>query len=235
LTAILSIEQSYESSGVHSTKTEILARLKRSHGATVDELSSSLGLAPMTIRQHLTALERDGAVSAQEVRRPNGGRPHFLYRLTEDGHRRISAGYDRLLALLVQQAGDLDTTASADPDARRRVLFQRSASALADRYRSETVALPLRARAERIVQILQEHGGFAEWHDLGEGIELRDFNCAFRSMVSRSGPCDWHQTFISRMLDAEVEAAPPEGCDDCCRYIIPARAIAPTTNGSSPT
>ena len=89
---------------MHSTKTDILALLKRNDGATVDEISSALGLAPMTVRQHLTALERDALVSGQEVRRPTG-RPHFRFRLTEDGHRRVSDGYDRLLALLVTAAG----------------------------------------------------------------------------------------------------------------------------------
>ena len=219
---------------MHSTKTEILARLKRSHGATVDELSSSLGLAPMTIRQHLTALERDGAVSAREVRRPNGGRPHYLYSLTDDGHRRISAGYDRLVALLVREAGQCDVS-SADPDARRRLLFQRTALSLADRYRSETIALSGQARVERLAQILREHGGFADWHDAGGAFELRDFNCVFRATVGHDGPCDWHETFLSSILELEVEAAPTEGCADCCTYIIPARLTPPGTNGSTPS
>ena len=44
---------------MHSTKNEILALLKRSDGASVEELSTALGFASMTVRQHLTALERD--------------------------------------------------------------------------------------------------------------------------------------------------------------------------------
>jgi len=54
---------------MHSTKTEILAHLKRNDGSTVDGIASSLNLAPMTVRQHLMALERDGMVRAEEVRR----------------------------------------------------------------------------------------------------------------------------------------------------------------------
>jgi len=36
---------------MHSTKTEILTLLKRSDGATVDDLSTSIGLASMTVRR----------------------------------------------------------------------------------------------------------------------------------------------------------------------------------------
>ena len=106
---------------MHATKTEILARLKRTDNASVDELSSALGLAPMTVRQHLTALERDALVHAEEVRRP-AGRPQFRYSLTDEGHRAVAEGYDRLVALLIEQAGALDPLelVGATPDGRRR-------------------------------------------------------------------------------------------------------------------
>ena len=90
---------------MHSTKTEILAHLKRHDGSTVDGIASSLNLAPMTVRQHLTALERDGAVQAsRRCVAPPAARTSS-YRLTAEGHRRVSDGYDRLLALLVEQVG----------------------------------------------------------------------------------------------------------------------------------
>jgi predicted ArsR family transcriptional regulator len=216
---------------MHSTKTEILAQLKRGHGATVDELSSSLGLASMTVRQHLTALERDGAVQAQEVRRPNGGRPHFLYTLTDEGHRRVSAGYDRLVQLLVAEAGSLNGDASTHPDARRRELFRRAAESLAERHRSEVAALSGGDRAARLTAILRDHGGFAEWHEDPDGVELLDFNCVFRAMVSAAGPCDWHEPFLASILGTPVEPAPRTACNDCCRYIIPAARAADVATG----
>ena len=64
---------------MHSTKTEILAHLKRNDGSTVDGIASSLNLAPMTVRQHLMALERDGAVRSEEVRRATGRPAHALF------------------------------------------------------------------------------------------------------------------------------------------------------------
>ena len=196
---------------MHSTKTEILSLLKRSDGSTVDELASTLSLAPMTVRQHLIALERDALVRAEEVRRAMG-RPHHLYRLTDDGHRRTLDGHDRMLALLVEHAGLLEPAdvAGRSPAERRAALFRRAALSLAERHRAESRALAGTERIERAVQILRSHGGFAEWHDVGDAWEVRDFACVYRAAVEpagSAGPCDWHETFLSGFLDVPIRVA----------------------------
>jgi len=219
---------------MHSTKTEILTLLKRSDGRTVDDISSALGLASMTVRQHLVALERDSLVRAEEVRRQTG-RPHFQYRLTEDGHRTISDGYDRLVALLIEEAAALEPgdLAGQTPEGRRNALVRRAARALAARHRGELAATQGAERMDRLVDILHSHGGFAEWHEHEDGYEVRDFNCIVRENVG-SGPCVWHETFLSEALGAGVRAAerPGDGCALCCRYVIPGSVLATTKGGS---
>ncbi|HEY8173530.1 MAG TPA: winged helix-turn-helix transcriptional regulator [Dehalococcoidia bacterium] len=219
---------------MHSTKSEILALLKRADGATVDDLSSSLGLASMTVRQHLTALERDDLVRAEEVRRPMG-RPHYQYRLTDDGHRQVSNGYDRLVTLLVEQAGMENGDAKAAEE-RRRELFRRAGTALGARYRTELVGLGEEARIERVVAILRSHGGFAEWHENGGGFELRDFSCVFRANIGADGRCEWHEAFLAEAIGGDIVAAPqPDGCADCCRYIIPSAGALMANRGRAGT
>ncbi len=216
---------------MHSTKTEILALLKRNDGATVDELASALGLASMTVRQHLTTLERDSLVRAEEVRRATG-RPHFLYRLTEDGHRRVSDGYDRLVALLVEEAGRLEAAAERTEVERRVALFRNAAATLAARHRAHVLGLETAAQAERVASVLRSFGGFPEWHEHPRGFEVRDFSCVMRAHVEFEGPCPWHETFLAAVIGAPVEAAPPpeDGCAVCCRYIVAVRAAAPVPN-----
>jgi predicted ArsR family transcriptional regulator len=209
---------------MHSTKTEILSLLKRIDGSTVDELASALKLAPMTVRQHLTALERDALVVAVEVRRATG-RPHYLYRLTGDGHRHVLDGHDRMLALLVEQVGACEAAAftAMPPQHRRAELFSLAAAALAARHRSEVKALRGTGRIDRAVAILRTHGGFAEWQHAADGaVELRDYGCAYRATVGADGPCAWHETFLSALLDVEIRTADaPADCAACCRYLIP--------------
>lgn len=212
---------------MHSTKTEILALLKRSDGATVDELASSLGLAPMTVRQHLTALERDGLIRAREVRRATG-RPHYRYSLTDGGHRRVAQGYDRLVALLIEAAGAPAALDGATPGERRGRLFREAALALAKKHRGEVLMLSGGQRVARAVEILLAHGGFAEWHELRGAWEVRDFSCVYRASVDGCGPCQWHEPFLAALLGGPIEAAPPSGdCAACCRYLIPTPAGSP--------
>ena len=215
---------------MHSTKSDILALLKRNDGGTVDELATSLSLAPMTVRQHLTALERDALVRSEEVRRATG-RPHYRFRLTVDGHRRTLDGHDRMLALLVEQVGLLEPEhiVGAVPIERRIRLFQAGATALADRHRAEVLAIEDDARFDRIVAILQSHGGFPEYHATDDGYEIRDFGCVFRATVGATGPCAWHETFLSALLSVPIRTADgPSDCAVCCRYIIPVVAPAST-------
>lgn len=219
---------------MHSTKTDILALLKRNDGATVDDLSSSLGLASMTVRQHLTKLERDALVHAEEVRRATG-RPHFLYRLTEAGHRRVSEGYDRLVALLVEEAGRMEVNGARSEAERRIVLFRGAAATLAARHRAQVLGLEPAAQAERIAEVLRSVGGFPEWREHERGIDMRDFSCAMRAHVEIEGACPWHETLLSALVGAPVESAPrpDDGCAVCCRYIVPIRATAPGWNRGS--
>jgi len=222
---------------MHSTKTEILALLKRADGSTVDDLASSLGLASMTVRQHLTALERDTLVRAEGVRRATG-RPHYLYRLTEEGHRQVSQGYDRIVALLVDQVGRFEApdVEGRGQDERRRLLFERAASALAVAYRAEVAFIEGdRERIERVVEILRSYGGFPEWHEVDGGYEIRDFACVFRASAGPGGPCDWHETFLESILRSELRPATGDaGCAQCCRYVVTIGAPVTAHHRSAP-
>lgn len=208
---------------MHSTKHDILTLLKRNDGGTVDALASNLQLAPMTVRQHLMALERDSLVRTEEVRRATG-RPHYRYRLSDEGHRSVSDGHDRMLALLVEEAGLLEIAdiAGIKPADRRSRLFARAAVRLAERYRAEVRALTDVARADRIAAILRSHGGFVDWVQHTSGYELRDFACVYRANVHIDAACAWHETFLSSLIDAEIRVADgPADCAACCRYVIP--------------
>jgi predicted ArsR family transcriptional regulator len=213
---------------MHSTKTNILALLKRSDGSTVDDLASALGLAPMTVRQHLMALERDRLVQAAEVRRATG-RPHYRFRLTDAGHRRVSDGHDRMLALLVEHSGTLEPSdVVGDPASRRAGLFRRAAEALAESHSAELQSLAWDDRLERVIEILRSFGGFADWHDLGDGTsELRDFSCVFRATVGDCVPCTWHGAFLAAALGVPVRPpVEPADCADCCRFVVPSPVLA---------
>jgi DeoR family suf operon transcriptional repressor len=69
---------------VGDTQQTLLTKLLESKaGLTVDELASAAGITRSAVKQHLTGLERLGYV--QHSSSKSGGRPRFLYTLTEGG------------------------------------------------------------------------------------------------------------------------------------------------------
>ena len=210
-----------------NTRNEILALLKRNGGHTVNELASPLGLAPITVRQHLTRLERDGLLMAEQ-RNGSVGRPQLVFRLTAKAHAAaFPRRSDRLVELLVREISRLDGSELIGLPAPERacLILDRLAQHLADEYAPFLQGWPLQERVVFVTEVLHADGGFAEWEKTAGGFEIRDYNCVFRRLLENGSgqDCRWHQTFLSRTLGAEVRAAP---CDDqpahCCRYTVSA-------------
>ena len=87
---------------MNDTKAEILALLKRNGGHSVNELAATLDLAPITIRQHMTRLERDGLLLSEP--QTNGtGRPHYVFRLSPKAQAQaFPYRSDRIVELLIR-------------------------------------------------------------------------------------------------------------------------------------
>src|SRR5690348_11523528 len=169
---------------MQTTKGQILALLKRRARHTVDGLADELGLAPMTIRQHLTSLERDGFVEAQAERQPKG-RPHYVYSLTGKGEATFPKRYDRLAAQVLEEVGRLDPSAIAglEPSERSEYLLDRIAARTVDQHAPRIRDLPLEERVREVAAILQEESGFVEWAKTEQGYEIVDYNCIYRTLT----------------------------------------------------
>lgn len=215
---------------MHDTKTEILALLKRNGGHSVGELASSLQLSPVTIRQHLTHLERDGLVLADR-RSGSSGRPMYVFRLTAKAHAAaFPRRSDRLAELLLKEIGLLSgrELEGLTPEERTGLVVQRLAGRLADEYAPLLQGWPLAERVAFVTEVMHADGGFAEWVTTDAGYEIRDFNCLFHRLLDGGAEvCEWHRTFLGRMLGTEVRVEPcPDGSSSCCRYLIRALPVA---------
>ena len=87
------------------TRGRIVAQLRRAP-ATVAELTEQLELSPNAVRSHLTALERDGLISADPLPRHGVGKPAHQYRLTADAGTLTPKSYDALLDVVLTAARD---------------------------------------------------------------------------------------------------------------------------------
>ncbi|MEX2239008.1 MAG: winged helix-turn-helix transcriptional regulator [Dehalococcoidia bacterium] len=212
----------------NSTKSQILALLKRSGGSSVDELTRALGLASMTIRQHLTQLERDGLVDTREVRRATG-RPHFVYSLSPRGDETFPRRYDVLAELILREVAALEPAdlAMLDSGGRQALVLERVAERVAADHRGRFENKDLAQRVALLTELLQEESGFAECEKTAEGWEVRDYNCAYHKLVdSNPNICHWHLTLMQKLVGENVfhERSLCAG-SECCRFVIEPQSI----------
>src|SRR5262245_1546596 len=123
------------------TRQEILDLLRRRGQMTATELSESLGIGAVGVRQHIALLERDGLVYTAAVRR-GVGRPSPLSALPPAAEALFPRRYDRLLMDALEFIVDQGGPAAIDTFfARRRgKLAEQYAPRLAGRPRTEQVA-----------------------------------------------------------------------------------------------
>lgn len=208
---------------MRTTREQMLTHLKRAGGASVDGLANALGLARMTIRQHLAGLERDGLVVSREERKGKG-RPHFLFSLSDRGEEFFPKRYDRLADLLLQEVGllDADDIAGLSPEEKKRKLLMKMAERV---YLQNEALVDGKSLAERVavtVQILDEEGGFAEWRSDDRSYEIINYNCVYRRVVGSHGDlCEFDIAVISRLLGQDVQCQQfmSQG-SECCRFVV---------------
>ena len=212
---------------MNDTKGEILALLKRTGGHSVNELASTLALAPITIRQHLTRLERDGLLLSES--KTNGtGRPHYVFRLSAKAHAEaFPYRSDRLVELLIKEIGYLDASELQGLSERQRtlLLLERLAERLANEYAAVIQGWPLQERVVFVTEVMQSDGGFAEWEKTERGFEIRDFNWLFHRLLDGDA-CKWHSTFLKSVLGEDRQVEPFTTDENCCSYEIEIRRPA---------
>ncbi len=78
----------------NDTRGKIITLLKRKHGMSASEIADTLNFHSMTVRQHLSILEREGYVEhrREKIRR---GRPAYVYHLTSNADRLFPSDYSR--------------------------------------------------------------------------------------------------------------------------------------------
>jgi predicted ArsR family transcriptional regulator len=187
-----------------STRGKIVALLRRG-GQTVEQLATSLGLTDNAVRAQLVALERDGVIRQEGLRR-GAGKPSYAYGLSAEYEPVLSQAYLPLLVRLLREVGE------RMPD-RQVVSLLR---AVGRRWAAELPRVPDgRPKAQVASELLNQLGGVTEV----DKHSVRGFSCPLTAAV-RENPrvCLAVQTLLSEVLEVPVR----EQCDrstervQCC-------------------
>lgn len=200
-----------------STRERILQTLLNHPRASINDLAGAVGINPISVRHHLTNLQADGLVSAEEERH-GVGRPRLVYYLTEKGLERFPTRYLTLTNRL------LDQIKETLPEPTVQILFSQMAKDLAAEYAAKLKPLPIEQKLDTIKEVLASEGFNVDWDKEGDNYQIHEISCPYYH-ISQSHPevCEVDQTLISTMLSIPVEKV---GCvlkgDRHCTYIIPA-------------
>ncbi len=202
-----------------STRERILQTLLNNPRSSINELADAVGINAISVRHHLTNLQADGMVAAEEERH-GVGRPRLVYFLTEKGLERFPTRYLTLTNRLLSQIKET----LPEPTVNR--LFAQMAQDLAEEYAHKIRSLPMEQKLETIKEVLADEGFNLEWDKEGDTYQIHEISCPYYH-IGQNHPevCVVDQTLISAMLSIPVEKI---GCvlqgDRVCTYLIPASA-----------
>jgi DeoR family transcriptional regulator, suf operon transcriptional repressor len=203
-----------------STKDRILQTLLRHPKITINELAEAVEINPISVRHHLTNLQIEGLIEAQEVRH-GVGRPRLVYSLTQDGMERFPTKYLRLTTRLLTQMKE------TMPAPMVSQLFNQIAEDLANEYSSHIQGLSMEERLEFVKELLAQEGFTVEWEKKGSEYQIHEISCPYYQIgVAHPEVCTVDQTLISRMLALpanKVQCILDGGSH--CTYVVETAAV----------
>ena len=177
-----------------STKDRILQTLLRKPKITINELAEAVGINAISVRHHLTNLQMEGLIAADEERH-GVGRPRLVYSLTEDGMERFPTKYLRLTTRLLTQMKD------SMPGPVVAQLFSQIAEDMAREYSSQVQGMSMEERLEFVKEMLAQEGFTVEWEKKGTDYQIHEISCPYYQIgIAHPEVCTVDQTLISKML-----------------------------------
>ena len=203
-----------------STKDRILQTLLRKPKSTINEIAESVEINAISVRHHLSNLEKEGLISAQEERH-GVGRPRLMYSLTQDGMERFPTKYLRLTTKLLAQ---MKETMPAPAVAK---LFSQVAEEMAGEYSEQMKGLSMEERLDFVKEMLAQEGFTVEWEKKGKEYQIHEISCPYYQIgIAHPEVCTVDQTLISKMLalPANKVQCILDGAAHCTYVVQPAVA-----------
>ncbi|MDE0185758.1 MAG: transcriptional regulator [Candidatus Poribacteria bacterium] len=181
------------------TRGEIVSLLKKSDGMTAGEIATKLDLHSMTVRQHLTVLEREGYIqyNREKIGR---GRPTYVYRLAEEAARLFPSNYPRFTM------GILDALVMVDGAEKVDQILAYDMEAKISTHFKNIEEKSLERRVEMLVDFLNEEGYMVEVEETPTAFIMKEHNCALGSVVEKYNQlCQQELSLFERLLSVPVE------------------------------
>ena len=150
------------------------------------------------MRQQILTLQAEGLVVAETVREKRG-RPHAIYRLSDQGQALFARGYENLaLALLEEVLGH------NEPDSVRPVLHRISVR-LGEQYAEQLHGTGLAERLRELAALLEQHGIMSKLEEDDEAFVLTEYGCPYYGLArAHREICGMEIEAMEQALGSEV-------------------------------
>jgi predicted ArsR family transcriptional regulator len=191
--------------------------LDKSEGATLEEISSHLGVTKTAAKEHILKLEHQGLVSFRDTK-GTVGRPKRSYLLSDAGHEVFPRQYSWLSSVLLEYLShDLG---SNKVSAMMKDLGKKVAESMAPRFQKKNSAEAL----SEVNLALNELGyrSYVKQSDVRKGAIIEASNCVYHS-VAKEHPelCHFDIQFIESAtgLKVKLESCIARG-GSICRFCV---------------
>jgi predicted ArsR family transcriptional regulator len=175
--------------------------LRNKSGASIDELAQAIEVTRTAVRQHLSALTREGLV-APGAERASGGRPQRLYVLTESGREAFPRHYSWFAQLLIE------AMAKEHGAAGLRTRLGRIASAVVAQLRQRASEKDTRRQKVGKVSGLMDELGYdaRTGKDIAGAPTIEADNCVFHELAMKNPEvCQFDLSLLSGLTGSKVE------------------------------
>lgn len=159
-----------------TTRGRIVTALRHRHSASAVDLAEEFQLSANAIRQHLSALEREGFVTERPVRRGKT-KPTFEFSLTADGERLFPQRYDVLLNAVLREVREIGGEAAVGE------IFERMGQRTAAKTKVRIEGKAGEERVGAMVDLLRSRGVDADYTRDGGAYVIKEHNCPYPATV----------------------------------------------------
>ncbi|PKN87531.1 MAG: hypothetical protein CVU46_04095 [Chloroflexi bacterium HGW-Chloroflexi-8] len=199
-----------------STREKILLTLLKKPQSTISDLAESVDINTISVRHHLSSLQVDNLIVAEEVRH-GVGRPRLVYSLTEEGLEKFPTRYFRLTNRILKRVR------KSVSDEQVGELFIEIAKDIASDHQKHLKLLSIEEKLTYIQNLLDEEGFYVDWEKQDNQYVINEVSCPYYQVVLNNPEvCNLDQTLISEMLSIpakKIECILTGGKH--CSYVIP--------------
>lgn len=201
--------------GKISTRDVVLNSIMVNPQSKIEDLAEAADISPVTVRHHLNALQADGLVEVESVRR-QVGRPYYVYSLSEQGQELFPQRYFSLTNRI------LDELKNQLPKDVVNSIFVGVVKSMIEEHKNEFESLTFEDRLNYVVELLAEEGFMAQWEKAENGYKITEYGCPYISMGQKhTEVCTFDKELMLTVLDAPIEQ---HSCmldgDDCCEFSV---------------